>query len=117
VAKAAVPVTAANLERLLLRRRPAKLVDHALELFGSDLWQVTEPVARRAIKYLHGEGKAPSSGIGEKRTKNWSSTRRPAPHRPPVPMFQAAPVVAGNTSKVRRNPSASRSRQALNSLY
>ncbi|MFJ9634498.1 three-Cys-motif partner protein TcmP [Streptomyces sp. NPDC101175] len=69
VEKAAVPVMAANLERLLLRGRPVKLVDHTLELFGSYYGQVTEPVARRAVKYLHGEGKTPSTGIGEKRIR------------------------------------------------
>lgn len=69
VEKAAVPVMAANLERLLLPGRPVKLVDHTLELFGSYYGQVTEPVARKAVKYLHGEGKTPSTGIGEKRTR------------------------------------------------
>ena len=60
---------AANLERLLLPGRPVKLVDHTLELFGSYYGQVTEPVARKAVKYLHGEGETPSTGIGEKRTR------------------------------------------------
>jgi len=69
VEKAAVPVMAANLERLLRQGRPVKLVDHTLELFGSYYGQVTEPVARKAVKYLHGEGKTPSTGIGEKRTR------------------------------------------------
>jgi three-Cys-motif partner protein len=69
VEKEAVPVMAANLEQLLRAGRPVKLVEHTLEVFGSYYGQVTEPVARKAVKYLHGEGKTPSTGIGEKRTR------------------------------------------------
>lgn len=69
VEKEAVPVMAANLERLLQRGQPVKLVDHTLELFGSYYGQVTEPVARKAVKHLHAQGKTPSTGIGEKRTR------------------------------------------------
>lgn len=69
VEKEAVPVMAANLEKLLRAGRPVKLVEHTLEVFGSYYGQVTEPVVRKAVKYLHGEGKTPSTGIGEKRTR------------------------------------------------
>ncbi|MFE5197929.1 three-Cys-motif partner protein TcmP [Streptomyces sp. NPDC056601] len=66
VEKEAVPAMAANLERLLRGGRSVKLVDHTLELFGSYYGQVTEPVARKAVKYLHSEGKTPSTGVGDK---------------------------------------------------
>ncbi|GGN61974.1 hypothetical protein GCM10012285_61610 [Streptomyces kronopolitis] len=70
VEEEAVPAMAANLE-LLLRRtgRPIKLVDHTLDVFGEYYGQVTEPVARKAVKFLHQEGKTPSNGVGEKRTR------------------------------------------------
>ncbi|MEV8289112.1 three-Cys-motif partner protein TcmP [Streptomyces niveus] len=66
----AVPVIANNLEQLLLRtRRPVKLVDHTLEIFGDFYGQVTEPTAREAVRLLHGQGKTPSDGVGVKRTR------------------------------------------------
>ncbi|MHC5903319.1 three-Cys-motif partner protein TcmP [Streptomyces sp. S6] len=69
VEKEAVPVIAANLERLLRRGRPVKLVEHTLELFGDYYGQVTEPVARKAVKHLYGEGKTPTTGVGGDRTR------------------------------------------------
>ncbi|MFF9803132.1 three-Cys-motif partner protein TcmP [Streptomyces rochei] len=69
VEKEAVPVMAANLEVLLRAGRPIKLVDHTLELFGSYFGQVTEPAARKAVKYLHSEGKTPSTGVGGDKTR------------------------------------------------
>ncbi|NUP20849.1 MAG: hypothetical protein HOZ81_33195 [Streptomyces sp.] len=69
VEKEAVPVIAANLERLLRRGRPVKLVEHTLDLFGDYYGQVTEPVARKAVKHLYGEGKAPTTGVGGDRTR------------------------------------------------
>lgn len=67
VEKEAVPAIAANLELLLQRSgRPVKLVDHTLELFGRYYGQVKEPVARKAVKYLHSLGKTPSNGVGDK---------------------------------------------------
>ncbi|GAA0897901.1 MULTISPECIES: three-Cys-motif partner protein TcmP [Streptomyces violaceusniger group] len=70
VEKEAVPAMARNLEKLLLRtRRPVKLVDHTLEVFGTYYGQVTEPVARKAVKLLHSQGKTPTTGVGEKRTR------------------------------------------------
>lgn len=66
----AVPVIAENLEKLLLRtRRPVRLVDHTLEIFGDFYGQVTEPAAREAVRLLHGQGKTPSDGVGVKRTR------------------------------------------------
>ncbi|MGW3563544.1 three-Cys-motif partner protein TcmP [Streptomyces sp. NPDC000941] len=70
VEKEAVPAMARNLEKLLLRtRRPVKLVDHTLEVFGTYYGQVTEPAARKAVKLLHSQGKTPSTGVGEKRIR------------------------------------------------
>jgi three-Cys-motif partner protein len=70
VADKAVPAIAANLETLLGRlKAPFKLVDHTLEVFGEYYGQVTEPVARMAVKELHKQGSTPSTGIGEKRTR------------------------------------------------
>ena len=66
----AVPVRAANLEQLLRADRPVTLVEHTLEIFGSYYGQVTEPVARKAVKYPHSEGRTPSTGIGEKHTRD-----------------------------------------------
>ncbi|MFF9690512.1 three-Cys-motif partner protein TcmP [Streptomyces sp. NPDC014623] len=67
----ALPEIAANLERLLARtRRPVKVVDHTLEIFGSFYGQVTEPVVRQAVRLLHQQGKTPSNGVGEKRTRD-----------------------------------------------
>ncbi|MFD3484954.1 three-Cys-motif partner protein TcmP [Streptomyces sp. NPDC058665] len=66
----AVPMIADNLEKLLLRtRRPVKLVDHTLEIFGDFYGQVTEPAAREAVRLLHRQGKTPSDGVGVKRTR------------------------------------------------
>lgn len=66
----AVPEIAGNLEKLLLRaRRPVKLVDHTLEVFGSFYGQVTEPVVRKAVRLLHDQGKTPSNGVGVRRTR------------------------------------------------
>ncbi|MGW0171811.1 three-Cys-motif partner protein TcmP [Streptomyces sp. NPDC003343] len=70
VAVRAVPKIADNLEELLLRtRRPVKLVDHTLEIFGDFYGQVTEPAVRRAVQRLHEQGKTPSDGVGVKRTR------------------------------------------------
>ncbi len=70
VEKEAAPAMARNLEKLLARTgRPVKLVDHTLEVFGTYYGQVTEPAARKAVKLLHSEGKTPSTGVGEKRTR------------------------------------------------
>ncbi|WP_228925347.1 three-Cys-motif partner protein TcmP [Streptomyces sp. DH7] len=66
----ALPEITANLEKLLIRsRRPVKLVDHTLEIFGSFYGQVTEKVARQAVRLLHEQGKTPSNGVGVKRTR------------------------------------------------
>ncbi|MFJ2915064.1 three-Cys-motif partner protein TcmP [Streptomyces sp. NPDC087228] len=66
----ALPEITANLEKLLIRaRRPVKLVDHTLEIFGSFYGQVTEPVARQAVRLLHEQGKTPSNGVGVRRTR------------------------------------------------
>ncbi|MFE2760951.1 hypothetical protein [Streptomyces halstedii] len=71
VERTAVPAIARNLESLLQRiRRPVKLVDHALEVFGQHYGQVTEPAARKAVKLLNSQGKTPpSTGVGQKRTR------------------------------------------------
>ncbi|MFJ3673783.1 three-Cys-motif partner protein TcmP [Streptomyces sp. NPDC090106] len=70
VAVRAIPKVAENLEQLLLRvRRPVKLVDHTLEIFGDFYGQVTEPVVRKAVQRLHEQGKTPSNGVGVKRTR------------------------------------------------
>ncbi|WP_256098621.1 hypothetical protein [Streptomyces agglomeratus] len=66
----AVPQIATNPEKLLLETgRPVKLVDHPLEIFGSFYGQVTEPVVRKAVQLLHGQGKTPSNGVGVRRTR------------------------------------------------
>ncbi|MEU9663472.1 three-Cys-motif partner protein TcmP [Streptomyces chartreusis] len=66
----AVPAIARNLEQLLMRtRRPFKLVEHTLEVFGDFYGQVTEPVVRKAVRLLHEQGKTPSNGVGVRRTR------------------------------------------------
>lgn len=66
----AVPEIAENLAQLLSRtRRPVKLVDHTLEVFGSFYGQITEPVVRRAVQLLHEQGGTPSNGVGVKKTR------------------------------------------------
>jgi three-Cys-motif partner protein len=66
----AVPQIAENLATLLARsRRPVKLVDYTLEVFGSFYGQVTEPVVRQAVRLLHEQGVTPSNGVGVKRTR------------------------------------------------
>ncbi|MEU9796434.1 three-Cys-motif partner protein TcmP [Streptomyces sparsogenes] len=66
----AVPEIAENLAKLLARtRRPVKLVDHTLEVFGSFYGQVTEPVVRQAVRLLHEQGRTPSNGVGVKKTR------------------------------------------------
>ncbi|MFJ5220964.1 three-Cys-motif partner protein TcmP [Streptomyces sp. NPDC088354] len=68
--KAAVPVMAANLDAVLQQaRRPVKLVDYTLELFGTYYGQVTDPAARKAVKHLHKEGRTPTTGVGEKKIR------------------------------------------------
>ncbi|MDF3300066.1 three-Cys-motif partner protein TcmP [Streptomyces tropicalis] len=63
----AVPEIAANLTQLLTRvRRPIRLVDHTLEVFGAFYGQVTEPVVRRAVHLLHQQGRTLSNGVGVK---------------------------------------------------
>lgn len=70
VEKEAVPVMAANLERILERSGgPVQLVDHTLDLFGAYYGQVKEKVARDAVKYLHRQGRTPSNGVGPKPSK------------------------------------------------
>lgn len=71
VEKEAVPAMAANLELLLQRSgRPVKLVEHTLEFFGAFYGQVKDPVARKAVKHLHSQGKTPTNGVGEKKIRN-----------------------------------------------
>ncbi|MFF9244536.1 three-Cys-motif partner protein TcmP [Streptomyces sp. NPDC014776] len=69
VEQEAVPVMAGNLEALLRAGRPIRLVERTLELFGSYFGQVTEPAARKAVKYLHQQGKTPSTGVGGAKTR------------------------------------------------
>ncbi|MFF3147436.1 hypothetical protein ACFVRU_38375, partial [Streptomyces sp. NPDC057927] len=70
VEKQAVPMIADNLDKLLLRtRRPIKLVDHTLEVFGEFYGQVTEPVVRKAVRFLHDQGKTPSNGVGVRKIR------------------------------------------------
>lgn len=69
--RAAVPHIAANLERLLARiRRPFKLVDYTLEVFGDFYGQVTEPAARKAVRLLNEQGKTSSTGVGVRKTRH-----------------------------------------------
>ncbi|MFB0620247.1 hypothetical protein [Streptomyces sp. AGS-58] len=50
----AVPEIANPPAKLLARtRRPVKLVEHTLEISGSFYGQVTEPVVRKAVQFLH----------------------------------------------------------------
>ncbi|MFF4020752.1 hypothetical protein [Streptomyces sp. NPDC001843] len=66
----AVPEIAENLAKLLARtRRPVKLVDHTLEVFGALYGQITEPVVRKAVQLLHQQGGTPSNGVGVKKTR------------------------------------------------
>ncbi|MGR3935235.1 three-Cys-motif partner protein TcmP [Streptomyces sp. BRA346] len=66
----AVPEIAENLAKLLARtRRPVRLVDHTLEVFGSFYGQVTEPVVRQAVRLLHEQGRTLSNGVGVKKTR------------------------------------------------
>ncbi len=66
----AVPQIAENVAKLLARtRRPVRLVDHTLDVFGSFYGQVTEPVVRQAVRLLHEQGVTPSNGVGVKRTR------------------------------------------------
>ncbi|MPY54247.1 three-Cys-motif partner protein TcmP [Streptomyces acidicola] len=70
VTEAAVPEIAKNLERLLAeQRRPFRLVDHTLEVFGDYYGQVTEPAVRAAVKQLHADGKTPSTGVSRNKEK------------------------------------------------
>lgn len=70
VEAAAVPAIAENLAQLLARtRRPIKLVDHTLEVFGSFYGQVTDPVVRQAVRLLHEQGRTSSNGVGVKRVR------------------------------------------------
>jgi three-Cys-motif partner protein len=69
VEKEAVPAMAANLERLLSAGRPVRLVDHTLAIFGDYFGQVTDPTARKAVKYLHSQGKTPTTGVGGDKTR------------------------------------------------
>ncbi|MGA5559224.1 three-Cys-motif partner protein TcmP [Streptomyces lavendulocolor] len=66
----AVPEIAENLAKLLERtRRPVKVVDYPLEIFGSFYGQVTEPVVRQAVRLLHEQGRTPSTGGGVRKTR------------------------------------------------
>ncbi|MFE3685414.1 three-Cys-motif partner protein TcmP [Streptomyces sp. NPDC059095] len=70
VEREAVPHIADNLAALLARlRRPVRLVDYPLEVFGDYYGQVTEPAARSAVRLLHEQGRTPSDGVGVKRTR------------------------------------------------
>lgn len=66
----AVPEIAANLEKLLARtRRPVRLVDHTLEIFGDYYGQVPEAAARTAVQFLHERGKTAPNGVGSRRVR------------------------------------------------
>ncbi|MGW1734263.1 three-Cys-motif partner protein TcmP [Streptomyces sp. NPDC001999] len=65
VTDAAVPAMADNMEQILRRqKRPFKLLNHTLDVFGDYYGQVTEPAARKAVKLLHSSGRTVSTGIG-----------------------------------------------------
>lgn len=67
VIDAAVPAMADNMERILhQQKRPFKLLNHTLDVFGDYYGQVTEPAARKAVKLLHSSGRTASTGIGGK---------------------------------------------------
>ncbi|MEU8550503.1 three-Cys-motif partner protein TcmP [Streptomyces roseoverticillatus] len=67
----AVPEIATNLETLLTQlRRPFKLVNYPLEIFGAFYGQVTETVARQAVRLLHQQGKTPSNGVGVRKIRD-----------------------------------------------
>ncbi|MET9913563.1 three-Cys-motif partner protein TcmP [Streptomyces sp. NPDC006476] len=70
VTEAAIPVIAKNLEQLLAQgRRPFRLVDHTLNVFGDYYGQVTEPAVRAAVKKLHAEAKTPTTGVSKGKEK------------------------------------------------
>lgn len=60
----AIPVMAANIERLLAKHGAFALRDYTLEVFGDYYGQVTEPAARLAVKRLYQQGKTASTGVG-----------------------------------------------------
>ncbi|MFD7495292.1 three-Cys-motif partner protein TcmP [Streptomyces sp. NPDC059832] len=67
VTDAAVPAMADNMERILhQQKRPFKLLNHTLDVFGAYYGQVTEPAARKAVKLLHSSGRTASTGVGGK---------------------------------------------------
>lgn len=68
----AVPAIAANMERLLARRRGRafQMVDHPLDVLGDFYGQVTDTVVRDAVRLLHDQGKISTPGTGEKRVRN-----------------------------------------------
>ncbi|MEU5590283.1 three-Cys-motif partner protein TcmP [Streptomyces chrestomyceticus] len=95
VAERAAPEIAKNLEELLLRtRRPFKLVDRTLEVFGDHYGRVTEPAVRKAVRLLAAAGKTPSDGVGVPKIREitiyppgltgWPGGRRPGPPAGPA---------------------------------
>lgn len=80
VRRAAVPAVAKNLEELLGRLGgPFQLVDHPVAVFGDFYGQVTETVARDAVKLLHKEGKTATTGRGDRPRKLVVRPPAPAP--------------------------------------
>ncbi|MEU9338807.1 three-Cys-motif partner protein TcmP [Streptomyces sp. NPDC048290] len=66
----ALPQITKNLATLLAQtRRPFRLVDHTLAIFGPYYGQVTEPVVRRAVRLLYEQGRTTTSGVGVRRTR------------------------------------------------
>ncbi|UGU31369.1 three-Cys-motif partner protein TcmP [Mycolicibacterium smegmatis] len=66
VEKDAVPVIAANIQRLIEERGEIRLGDFPVEVFGEFLGRVRESAARQAVKLLFKEGATPSTGVGPK---------------------------------------------------
>jgi three-Cys-motif partner protein len=62
--RAAVPVIADNIDRLLATRRSVVLGEFPREVFGDYYGEVTETVVRKAVKLMHAQGRTPTEGKG-----------------------------------------------------
>jgi three-Cys-motif partner protein len=66
VEREAIPVIAANIERLINEKGEVRLGDYPVEVFGTYVGRVRESAARQAVKELHKSGGTPSTGVGGK---------------------------------------------------
>lgn len=66
VERDAVPVIAANIQRLVDEKGGVRLGDFPVQVFGNYIGRVRESAARQAVKELHKAGITPSTGTGGK---------------------------------------------------